>query len=97
MEETIGKNEKRILELKMQNNDLRRIISESQEYGRMNILELLREDDRKINAELDKVAVNKNHKSTFVARSFELLKEHSEKTVQKQKIGDIAKGEDVER
>lgn len=97
MEETIGKNEKRISELKTQNNDLRQIISESQEYGRMNILELLREDDRKINAELDKIAANKNYKSSFVARSLELLKEHSEKAVQKQKAGDIEKNESFER
>ena len=97
MEETIGKNEKRISELKTQNNDLRQIISESQEYGRMNILELLREDDRKINAELDKVAANKNYKSSFIARSLELLKEHSEKAVQKQKVGDIEKNESFER
>lgn len=60
-------------------------------------LELLREDDRKINAELDKIAANKNYKSSFVARSLELLKEHSEKAVQKQKAGDIEKNESFER
>ena len=81
----------------MQNNDLRQIISESEEYGHMNILELLREDDKKINAELDKIAANKNYKSSFVARSLELLKEHSEKAVQKQKAGDIEKNESFER
>ena len=69
MEESIEKNESKIDELKANNEGLARIIAENRQYSRLNLLEALRKDEQAVNVELNKMSINKEYKSGFVARS----------------------------